>query len=112
MSHCDWHSARAVLRSCVGLCRRVLSCGALMLLLACTNIGGRLLARGMARARDVSLRLALGASRAQVVRQLVTESLILSSAAALVGIGLAVFLIQLLRAIVPSLPLPIGVELR
>jgi predicted permease len=83
----------------------------LILLIACTNIGGMLLARGMARARDVSLRLALGARRAHVVRQLVTESLMLSIAGALIGIALSGFLILLLRAIVPSLPLPIGVEL-
>ncbi len=77
---------------------------ALILLIACTNIGGMLLARGMARAKDVSLRLALGANRARVVRLLVTESLVLSCAGALVGIGLAVFLIQLLRAIVTDAP--------
>ena len=85
---------------------------ALILLIACTNIGGMLLARGVARARDISLRLALGATRARIVRLLVTESLILSIAGALMGIGLAVFLIQLLQAIIPSLPLPVGVNLR
>jgi predicted permease len=85
---------------------------ALILLIACTNVGGMLLARGVSRARDVSLRMALGASRARVVHLLVTESLLLSIAGAAVGIALSMFLIQMLRSIIPSLPLSVGVDLR
>ena len=84
----------------------------LILLIACTNIGGMLLARGMARAKDVSLRMALGASREQIVRLLLTESLVLSTAGALLGIGLSLLLIRLMSAMIPALPLPVSVELR
>jgi putative ABC transport system permease protein len=84
----------------------------LVLLIACTNIGGLLLARGVARSREMSLRLALGASRDRIVRLLVTESILLSSVGALVGIGLSLAFIQLLRGLVPTLPIPVGVDFR
>jgi len=82
----------------------------LVLLIACTNISGLLLARGVARSREMSLRLALGASRDRIVRLLVTESVLLSSAGALVGIGLSLTLIRLLRGLVPVLPIPVSVD--
>ena len=84
----------------------------LVLLVACTNIGGMLLARGVARAREVALRLALGASHVRIVRLLIAESLVLSLVGAAVGLGLSLLLVQLLGAIIPALPLPVGVDLR
>jgi predicted permease len=84
----------------------------LILVIACTNVGGMLLARGVARSREVALRLALGASRNRVVRLLVTESLLVSVIGGLVGIGLSLLLLQLLRGLIPALPLPVGIDLR
>ncbi|MBS1798243.1 MAG: ABC transporter permease [Acidobacteria bacterium] len=60
----------------------------LILTVACSNLGGLLMARGVTRGHEISIRFALGASRRRIIRQLFTESLLLALLAAAAGIGL------------------------
>ena len=84
----------------------------LVLLIACFNAAGMLLARGVARAPELGIRLALGAERGRVIRLLVAESLIVSLGGAVVGVALAWVALDLVVGAIPYMPnLSISVEL-
>jgi predicted permease len=74
----------------------------LVLVIACTNIGGLLLARGIARSKELGVRAALGATRWQLVIPLLSEASLLAISGAIIGVGIAIELIRAAVAFAPS----------
>jgi putative ABC transport system permease protein len=84
-----------------------------VLFVACANVGGLLISRAPARAREMALRLAIGAGRWRLVRQLITESLLLAMAGGVTGLGVGYAGMMLFRQIeIPTdLPIALGFEM-
>jgi predicted permease len=96
----SFSTALVVLMSMVGL----------VLLIACGNVANLLIARAFARQKEIAVRLSIGASRGQLVRQLLVESLVLSAGGGVAGVVLAAGMTRALLALVPSEGSPLLIQ--
>jgi predicted permease len=96
----------------IGFMAVLAAVGTLVLLVATVNVAGLVLARGVARARDLAVRAALGASRADLVRPLLVETLLLFAAGGALGAALVRPSAALMQAFLPTFAIPLHLDVR
>ena len=99
-------------RSCriAGFLALLMSIVSVVLVIACANLAGVLLARGVVRRREIALRSAIGAGRARVTQQLLTETILLFALGGAAGLIAARGMTSLLVLLLPAFPLPVNLS--